>query len=373
MKVIHTYVPLGFSDPGSHSHILSKTLIYSQLLSALLAKREFGNIHLYTNEKIKKQITDIGIPYDTINTKTLEGEDPKTYSYYKMKVFAEQMDPFLHIDTDTFIYKKLFFEDHKNKILFAHPDHPIGENITRDSLNQISRSYSGLFFVLESQHKKSDVKNFDLNKIPNMCIVYGGDPKLFSEATKKSIKHYKKNRKLIDSVTYGACYIEQLMIHLNLLDLSSDYKKISDSGENFLSPNVFLFLDDMGEKFPFEMNLTTIKDYFFRETKGFKHISSSTHKNIHKIIVPNEESTTDFFDFDFFGVHHVTYFKSLPFFQCVCIGQIVNNFGEEWIKRVYHYYKKLNPINYEMADLTPGELLYEKLTGFQFNKPTTLI
>ena len=59
MKLIHSYVPNRFTTENMFSSTIPKELIYPQLLSVLLAKREHGSIHLYTNSVIKKQIEEI--------------------------------------------------------------------------------------------------------------------------------------------------------------------------------------------------------------------------------------------------------------------------------------------------------------------------
>ena len=104
MKIIHSYIPTAFGDKPAPD-LIWKELMYGQMLSVLLAQREFGNISLYTNEHIARQIQDVGIPYTDINTSVLEGVSSKSYTYPKMRVFREIGEPYLHIDTDTFIFK----------------------------------------------------------------------------------------------------------------------------------------------------------------------------------------------------------------------------------------------------------------------------
>ena len=56
MKVIHSFVS---------KEIIWKELAYTQMLSALLAQKHYGNIHFYTTEKHKEQIEAMGIGWDT--------------------------------------------------------------------------------------------------------------------------------------------------------------------------------------------------------------------------------------------------------------------------------------------------------------------
>ena len=67
MKFIHSYIPNDFNVNKKYTHIIWKEVLYGQLLSALMIKRNQGNIKLYTNEFVMEQIVKIGIPYDEIH------------------------------------------------------------------------------------------------------------------------------------------------------------------------------------------------------------------------------------------------------------------------------------------------------------------
>ena len=58
-----------------------------------------------------------------------------------------------------------------------------------------------------------------------MNIVYVKNHKLFSKVCRDSIDHYIKYGSNIDKEEYGSCYIEQLMLHLNLRIIDKNYKK----------------------------------------------------------------------------------------------------------------------------------------------------
>ena len=59
--------------------------------------------YIFTNNKIKKSVDEIGIPYDVINTQLLNNATFETFSIPKMMVYANQVEPYVHIDLDTFI------------------------------------------------------------------------------------------------------------------------------------------------------------------------------------------------------------------------------------------------------------------------------
>jgi len=63
--------------------------MYVQMLSALYAKKHYGNIHLYTTEMEAEQINKIGVPYTSIDTKLLNNVDTKVYGIPKMHTYRE--------------------------------------------------------------------------------------------------------------------------------------------------------------------------------------------------------------------------------------------------------------------------------------------
>ena len=110
MKLIQTFVPNKFDTKNEkHKNIIWKDLMYVQMLSVLLAKREYGEISLYTNNTVKKQIVDIGVPYTHIDTDILQDTTSDLFCIPKLRIYREIKEPFVHIDTDTLIYKKIDF------------------------------------------------------------------------------------------------------------------------------------------------------------------------------------------------------------------------------------------------------------------------
>jgi len=347
LNVYHSYIPKEINHPTLKG-IIWKEQMYPQLLSVLLSKKHYKNISLFTNMSTKKQMVDMGVPYDNFDTKLLEGENSKTFSYYKLKVFENLKERFLHIDTDTILYKNFDFETISKDFLFSHPDQPNLDSINEKHLEIITKTYTGLFYILEKQHSDFFKKNFKVSKIPNMSLVYVKDYDTFNLASKKSIEHYIKNQELIDECEYGACYIEQLHVHLNLLELSETYRKQIENN------SLIRWKLSLPKNSP--LNEYMFDEYFLNDRHHYEN---------KEIIITKEEDLVNLFDFDFFGIQHLTYNKWSKIFQCICIGYIHKNFGEDWIRSVHDYYKKTYP-KYDLNTLSEGELLYEKLTGFKF-------
>lgn len=382
VKVVHTFVPSNYDKNHKESFIIWKDLMYPQLLSTLLSQREFGNITLYTNSDVVKQIEEIGLPYSEINTEILNGYERNTFSSFKLKVFESIVEPFLHIDTDTLIFSRLRLENSKEDIVFAHPDQPIRvtRNIHEDYVKVLSELYGAFFYVFHEQHSDFKKQNFKISNIPNMNIVFVKDTKSFSEATRLSLEHYENNRKIIDSQYYGACYIEQLMIHLNLMEISEKYHESVKRGTHVFAVDRFLEVEQERShynfsvadyKFPLTFRITLMDDLYTKELNQFS-LFEHGKEFTKKITIPNEEEFKKFFNFDFFGVEHVTFYKWSKIFQCMCIGYIANNFGEEWLYKVHNHYKKFYP-QMNLPVLSEGEKLYEELTGFRFSKQSSII
>jgi hypothetical protein len=374
LNVYHSYIPKDIKHPNLNG-IIWKEQLYPQLLSVLLSKKHYGNISLFTNELTKKQMIDVGVPYDNFETKLLENEKSETFSYYKLKVFENLKEEFLHIDTDTILYKNFNFGEISKDFLFAHPDQPNLETINEKHLEIITKTYTGLFYILEKQQSDFFKQNFKISKIPNMSVVYVKDYESFNIASKKSIQHYLKNQSLIDECEYGACYIEQLHVHLNLMEVSDVYKNQTKNSSNFLSNNEFLIIlqERNGENFlsneygfPIKWKFSLPKNSPVNEdTFNSLFLNDRHHYETKEIIIKNEDDLIKLFDFDFFGIQHLTYNKWSKIFQCICIGYLHKNFGEDWLRSVHEYYKLVYP-KYNLDILSDGEKLYEKLTGFKF-------
>ena len=167
MKVVHSYVPTSFNGSKIYP-VIWKELMYGQLLSVLLAKRAYGNISLYTNKDIAKQVADIGLPYDEVDTTLLGDVKSNCYTYPKMKYFSQITEPCIHIDTDTYIFNKVDFSNSKTDTVYAHADQPFNIGYANDTkmlsefINNVTEVYSALAVLHEEQLKDIDPLRADL-------------------------------------------------------------------------------------------------------------------------------------------------------------------------------------------------------------------
>lgn len=281
MKVIHTFV--------EKHKVIWKELMYLQYLSAILAKKHYGNISFYGDEESCKFVRDLGIPYDEINSEVLSGVDTTTWSVPKVKVYQSIKEPFLHIDTDTLIFSKIDFETYKSDFVFSHIDMDTPKGMNKDQLLKLlyqyyfinpsennsnnekidgiadssfrnfmndtfssfpkvflqsfgkmesffhmNKTYTKLFFDLCEKMNSTIFDNAHFSSIPNMNIVYVNDWKVFSDSCTSVLDHYEENKNEIDKNEYGSCYIEQLMIHIHMRILNKKYRKSSKKSKHVI-------------------------------------------------------------------------------------------------------------------------------------------
>jgi hypothetical protein len=379
MKIIHTF--------ASHD-IIWKERFYIQMLSALYAKKHYGNIHLYTTEKELKQIENIGLEYTSVNTELLNNLDTKTYSLPKLYVYKEQIEPFLHIDTDSVFYYKFDFSKYKSPFIFSHPDMKhfgkikgtLGEhipllinnmdsNLTNGDYHHINHTYLQLYLKFFNQHSEDIKRNFDFQHIPNMNIVYVNDVETFKSAVNDSINHYQENKQEIDSHNMGPHYIEQLMIHQHLLTKSKEYKESVKNNNTFVFKDVPLYITFDVAKTSSAKIVDTQFPFKFRTTS--KCLCCDEQKfNKHKI--ESIEDIKNFLGFKFFGYTHFSFMQWYQLWQVLVIDELVNEFGQDVVLKAHNYFKRIYP-SLDLPILSESEELYEKFTGnFIFSQKKVL-
>lgn len=232
MKIIHTYVPVGDTK-------FNKYIAYSMSLSALLAKRHYDNVVLYTDKKTGEIVKQLKIPYDSINTELLDNFSEKTFSIPKLLVYSNQKEPFIHIDLDTFIFDKIEFTD-KKRIYSTFPEGS-GDILKFDIANS---SFFNTYIIplqkIQENLPNEFSKHIIFKNVPNMSVFGGFNHELISEATKYCLDIYENNMSFFDSNYYNACIIEQLFIPAAIRMILSKNRKKNELENSFK----FLFKDN---------------------------------------------------------------------------------------------------------------------------------
>ena len=430
MKVVHTYI-------DKHD-LIWKELLYVQYLSLILAKKHYGNISFYGDENACEQMREMGLPYDTLNDDITKKSDMDTWSIPKLKVYESISEPFLHIDTDTLIFDKIDFGTYQQDFLFSHIDMALPNGYKKDEImeelykyyfcripkgqdrddnypfktmvsetvNQLPEStltdidtkedfvymdktYSKLFFDLMEKIDKKVFDSTHFPSIPNMNIVYIKDTKTFKKVCQETLKHYEENKSRIDKEEYGPCYIEQLMLHVHLRMLNSQYKKSNKKDDHVIfEHNPMMQIDPENNNadytkisYPFRLSILNQKHFKcdccdkstitkLSKFKDFKKESDSD--KFKKIIIKDADDVKNYFDENFNGFLHTSYTKWYDIIQAIIIDKLRNEIGDDGIRNIHRYYES----KYSDLDLplvSGGEKLYTELTGFDFKSKTGLI
>ena len=374
MKVIHSFV--------DKLDVMWKEIAYSQYLSAVLAKKHYGNISFYSTPKLVEQIKELGIPYDEYNTDILTADDLDTWSIPKLKVYSVQKEPYLHIDNDSFIFNKIDFKSLGKPYVFAHPDlggrkiigtlpnlfdsvvkTVYGEHADVPSFyKDINNTYLRLVFRLFSKTPKDILSNFDLGSIPNMNLVYVEDAYTFSAASNMALSHYYSNKEEIDQEEYGPCYIEQYYIHQALRTLDSNYREYSSKSKNTYFKKLPFSQQDQHN------NIVSIAKVSFPLTYNtVSKCPCCNKRKDKKVVIESKSELMNLLEYDFEGFLHTTYMKWYDIMQAVTIHKLRQEIGDNKLRIVYKYFKNIYP-KYDLPIKSGGEKLYEKLTGFSFDK-----
>ena len=384
MKVVHSF--------ANEHNVIWKELLYSQLLSALLAKEHYGNIDFHTTNEIAKVIDKLAFPYNNIITKNVTSKD-STWSMPKLRAYQNLKESFLHIDNDTFIFNRINFDKYQSSILFSHPDtsikkhnktrvrNDISEGISQliqttnvdvmsrnTYFSRLNETYLRLYFKIYNSGLPDDriTKHFDVASIPNMNITYVNDVDLFTKATTIAVEHYTKNKKFIDKEKYGPCYIEQLVIHQLLRTLDKDYRKASFKHKHLIFKDVPTLL--IGEQ-NYTPNIDNVEWPLIFKTRNVINdcCGLSPYKNIkQKIKINSLNEFKHYLEKDFGGFMHATYMKWYDWMQAYIIHNIRTRVGDQPLLDIHKYFKKIYP-GYGLDQKSGGEKLYEKLTKFSFD------
>ena len=378
MKVVHTF--------SNHYPVIWKEELYVQWLSAVLAKNAYGNITLFTTKEIADYLEEFKLPYSEVVTDVLEQSEFATFSIPKLQAYKHFKGECLHIDLDTLIFDKVPFDKKKVDVVFNAPDFEYGDDFLRpffktssdafllaalhdepaekiahlfpeDHLVNMHDSYVSNFVKLGKHLEHGAHYGFKMDEIPNMNTVYNNNSKDFYTAVELALKHYNWYKETIDESFYGACYIEQLVIHLYLKAISPEYAESITTKQNILFKGN-----------PIELiNQKYVPDYeeweypFSIRALGLCSCCSSSKESFYK--VENEDQLARLLETSFEGFLHLgSNMKNFDFFQAYTINHLIKIFGED---RVLDFHKKISKVeaHHERPIISSGELLYEKLTG----------
>ncbi|MBW4362005.1 DUF6734 family protein [Flavobacterium taihuense] len=205
---------------------------YSCLLSCLKFKQIYKEVALYTDDLGKELLIDkLGIPYSTVHLELNELQDypPELWALGKVLTYSLQEKPFIHADTDVFIWDKLPVEL-LNADLFAQNlefNFPKYNEVLEILLNEFKSISKDLFPVYS---RTKDVYAY------NAGIIGGNNLDFFKEFKHKVFEIINANLDklyLVDVGVLNMVYEQMLGFELaNQKDLEIKFLK-SEMNEAF--------------------------------------------------------------------------------------------------------------------------------------------
>jgi hypothetical protein len=112
--------------PHLASHILGRmAAVLSDDLSLEAARQHYPNTRLYTDDEGARVLIDeLELPFERVSTclNKLQGEDPEWWALGKLEAYARQDAPFVHVDTDVFLWNPLAPEVENAGVLAQNPE-----------------------------------------------------------------------------------------------------------------------------------------------------------------------------------------------------------------------------------------------------------
>jgi len=177
MKIYHSFWDYGYRE-------LTNDLYNMHKLSALLALENYGNIHLITTEKGKKFLN--GIPYTSVSIfdEEIDTNLKETWSISKLYAYRQilkENKPFIHIDYDVFLFKKLptFLEN--SDVLVQHIEDV--ETLSNYYNKNVFEKNCPNLFIYDKKNKYA----------ANMGIFGGNDLKSIKFYTEESLRLLNDN------------------------------------------------------------------------------------------------------------------------------------------------------------------------------------
>jgi hypothetical protein len=110
MRAVWSYWSVPYRARRGFSWTAERTHALSWVLSVELARPYFDSIALHTDDEGARFLVDrLGLCFDSVclSLNQLRHEDPDWWMMGKLQTYAEQTEPFVHIDSDVYLFKPL--------------------------------------------------------------------------------------------------------------------------------------------------------------------------------------------------------------------------------------------------------------------------
>lgn len=182
----------------------------SWTLSCLLLRRHYDHVELFTDEIGKKVLIDIlQLPYTKVHIVFDENFviHPKLFSLAKIRTYSLQQKPFIHVDGDVFLWKRLSDSLLNAELIASNIEKNLFFN--KDILLAIDRTFDFIPKHLRKIHEHENIFS------SNAGIFGGSNMKFIKQYCKAAHYFIESNRSDLDLVNTGALnfLIEQISLY----------------------------------------------------------------------------------------------------------------------------------------------------------------
>lgn len=244
MKIIQSYWSKPSldqtTDPNARFQggwLEQKYAFYSQALSFFTFSNFYSEVELYTDLKGKELFVDLlEIPYHKVHVSldVLNQYDSRLWALGKIFTYAQQKSPFIHADSDVFIWEKLPEKLTSQQIFTQNIE--INFPAYEDAFNDILIHFDWIpTELINSLYKHKKICAF------NAGIIGGTDLQYFKTLKEKSLQFIEHNSHIFEKIDVGifnTIFEQQLgfaiaekkdiPIHYYLDNVDSDFSKVVD-------------------------------------------------------------------------------------------------------------------------------------------------
>jgi hypothetical protein len=174
-----------------------KYFIMSNCFSALTAKRYYKQVELFTDKQGYELFIDLlKIPYTNANSSLseLENEDSRLYVLGKLKTIEQQNEPFIHMDSDVYLWGKLK-RLKKKECLIAQNLVPLSYPYEA-SLKEIRENFNFIPNCLRTENIKGST-------LANIGIIGGNSISFFKDYCNTATQLLKLNKESLHKINLG--------------------------------------------------------------------------------------------------------------------------------------------------------------------------
>jgi len=163
----------------------------SWALSCLQAKNIFGEINLVTDKKGKEVLIDqLQLPYTTVSIdleQKLDHYHPALFALAKIYTYSIQTEPFLHLDSDVFIWHKPDDSFLRAPLMAQNIDKNLG--LYPETLNEINKHFTYIPSVfLKENYERKDIY------ASNAGLLGGSDLTFIKEYCRQAFDFIDRNK-----------------------------------------------------------------------------------------------------------------------------------------------------------------------------------